>query len=158
MTIERDRGSISAFVVVVTIALVGAAGLVVDGARLVAAKVTCVDHAENAARAGAQEVVVHGGAREPDPVAAVALAQRYLREHGLVGDAAVVGGRVVVTVFDHVEMAMLGLVGIGPWMFAYDARPDAWDDFTWYHRDGLPLDAPENRYADLIAELAARLG
>lgn len=48
-----------------------------------------------------------------------------------------------------------GACGVGPWLFAYDARPDAWDDFTFYRRDGLPLDAPENRYADLVAEAAA---
>ena len=50
-----------------------------------------------------------------------------------------------------------GAAGIGPWLFAYDARPDRWDWFTWYCRDGLPLDAPENRYADLVKEAAARL-
>ncbi len=50
-----------------------------------------------------------------------------------------------------------GIAGLGPWMFAHDSRPDRWDDFSWYVRDGLPLDAPENRYADLVEALAARL-
>jgi mannan endo-1,4-beta-mannosidase len=51
-----------------------------------------------------------------------------------------------------------GAAGMGLWVFAYDARPDEWDDFTFYLRDGLPLDAPENRYADLVAEAARRFG
>jgi mannan endo-1,4-beta-mannosidase len=43
----------------------------------------------------------------------------------------------------------------GPWMFANDARPDVWDDFTFYYRDGTVPADPRNRYADLIIEAAA---
>lgn len=50
-----------------------------------------------------------------------------------------------------------GVAGIGPWCYAHDSRPDEWDDFTWYCKDGLPLHAEENRYADLVAELAAMM-
>jgi mannan endo-1,4-beta-mannosidase len=52
--------------------------------------------------------------------------------------------------------ARSGVAGIGPWLFAHDARPDAWDDFTFYWKDGTAPDAPVNRYADLLAEAAAR--
>jgi mannan endo-1,4-beta-mannosidase len=31
-----------------------------------------------------------------------------------------------------------GAAGAGPWLFAYDQRPEAWDDFTFYERDGYP--------------------
>lgn len=51
-----------------------------------------------------------------------------------------------------------GVGGIAPWMFAYDARPDAWDDFTFYFRDGTAPEDPSNRYADLVIEAAARAG
>jgi mannan endo-1,4-beta-mannosidase len=46
----------------------------------------------------------------------------------------------------------------GPWMFANDARPDEWDDYTFYYRDGTAPADPRNRYADLIVEAAALSG
>jgi mannan endo-1,4-beta-mannosidase len=49
-----------------------------------------------------------------------------------------------------------GLAGAGLWMFAYDARPDAWDRHTFYFRDGTEPGDPLNRYADLVAEAAER--
>ena len=51
-----------------------------------------------------------------------------------------------------------GVGGIAPWMFAYDARPETWDDFTFYFRDGTAPEDPGNRYADLVIEAAARAG
>ncbi|MFP2928780.1 glycoside hydrolase 5 family protein [Pyxidicoccus sp. 3LG] len=46
-------------------------------------------------------------------------------------------------------------VGAGAlWMFANDARPDAWDAHTFYFRDGTAPEDPVNRYADLIVEAA----
>lgn len=51
-----------------------------------------------------------------------------------------------------------GVGASAPWMFAYDARPDAWDGFTFYWRDGTAPSAPVNRYADLVVEAAARAG
>jgi mannan endo-1,4-beta-mannosidase len=52
----------------------------------------------------------------------------------------------------------VGAGASGPWMFANDARPDEWDDFTFYYRDGsVPAD-PRNRYADLVIEAAALSG
>ncbi|ATB30841.1 cellulase family glycosylhydrolase [Melittangium boletus] len=51
-----------------------------------------------------------------------------------------------------------GVGASAPWMFANDARPDSWDDFTFYYRDGsMPAD-PGNRYADLVIEAAALAG
>ncbi|WP_240356270.1 glycoside hydrolase 5 family protein [Myxococcus eversor] len=47
-------------------------------------------------------------------------------------------------------------VGAGAlWMFANDARPDAWDEHTFYFRDGTQPEDPANRYADLVVEAAA---
>jgi mannan endo-1,4-beta-mannosidase len=51
-----------------------------------------------------------------------------------------------------------GVGASGPWMFANDARPDDWDDFTFYYRDGTVPTDPRNRYADLIVEAAALSG
>ncbi|MEO6951872.1 MAG: cellulase family glycosylhydrolase [Polyangia bacterium] len=47
-----------------------------------------------------------------------------------------------------------GVAGIGPWLFHHDDRPDTWDDFAWYVRDGVPLGSPKNRYADLVRDAA----
>jgi mannan endo-1,4-beta-mannosidase len=51
-----------------------------------------------------------------------------------------------------------GTGGIAPWMFSYDDRPDAWDDFTFYFRDGTAPADLSNRYADLVIEAAGRSG
>ena len=53
---QTELGSITAFVAVLAITFIACAGLAVDGGRLVAARVQLADHAENAARAGVQEV------------------------------------------------------------------------------------------------------
>jgi len=48
-----------------------------------------------------------------------------------------------------------GVGGGALWVFANDARPDAWDAHTFYFRDGTTPDDPANRYADLVIEAAA---
>ena len=53
---HEDSGSITAFVVMLMMTFVACAGLAVDGGRMVAAKVQLADQAENAARAGTQEI------------------------------------------------------------------------------------------------------
>jgi mannan endo-1,4-beta-mannosidase len=50
-----------------------------------------------------------------------------------------------------------GVGASGPWMFANDARPDDWDDFTFYYLDGTAPEDPRNRYADLIIEASSAL-
>ncbi|XXF76012.1 cellulase family glycosylhydrolase [Myxococcaceae bacterium GXIMD 01537] len=54
-----------------------------------------------------------------------------------------------------------GRAGVGasaPWLFAHDSRPEAWDAFTFYFRDGTAPEDPRNRYADLLIEAAGRTG
>ncbi|WP_434386663.1 cellulase family glycosylhydrolase [Melittangium boletus] len=51
-----------------------------------------------------------------------------------------------------------GVAASAPWMFAYDARPDSWDDYTFYFRDGSAPSDAANRYADLVIEAAALAG
>ncbi|MCU1395610.1 MAG: hypothetical protein JWM34_4038 [Ilumatobacteraceae bacterium] len=112
-TPPRDRGSISGFVVVITMTVLVCAGLAVDGARIVGGKVSAADHASNAARAGAQELVsVHDGNLSLDPVRARAAAESYLAAHGLDGDVTVTPQRITVTVRVVVSMTLLRLVGI----------------------------------------------
>lgn len=110
-----DRGSISAFVVTLVAAFVACAALAVDGGRLVAARVVAADHAENAARAAAQELVgLRAGERRVDPVRARAQAFSYLAQHGVAGEVVVTPGSVTVTVVLEHHPTLLGLIGVGP--------------------------------------------
>lgn len=112
-TRSADRGSVSAFVVMLVTTFLVCAGLAVDGARLVAAHVSAADHAENAARVGAQEVVqIRAGAPQLDPARAAAAAHAYLRARGRHGTVAVTSTRITVTVTEHREFGLLSLVGI----------------------------------------------
>ena len=80
---------------------------------LVAAHVTAGDHAENAARAGAQEVtLVRLGWRLVDPRRATATARAYLDAHGLDGDVTADFRGVTVTVRVRQATTLLRLVGI----------------------------------------------
>jgi hypothetical protein len=109
-----DAGSISAFVVVMTVALVMCAGLVFDGGRLVGARVTASDRAAGAARAGAQEIAVMADGRVVlDATRAAARARAYLGANGTTGRVSVVGARITVTVDQQVPMTLLRLAGVG---------------------------------------------
>lgn len=113
MSSPRDRGIFTSFVVILVLSFVFAAGLAVDGGRLVAARVDAADHAENAARVGAQQVtLLRLGWRLLDPAAAKSAAVEYLDQHGIDGEVTV--GLRTVTVTVHVTQAttLLRLVGI----------------------------------------------
>ncbi|MCU1398980.1 MAG: hypothetical protein JWN62_2089 [Acidimicrobiales bacterium] len=110
---RSDRGSISGFVVVITLTVLVCAGLAVDGARIVGGKVSAADHAANAARAGAQELTsLHNGAPVIDTARARRTAQSYLAAHGLSGSVSATPQRVTVTVRITVSMTLLRLAGV----------------------------------------------
>ena len=54
--VTSENGVVSAFVLGLMMTFVVCAGLGVDGGRLVASRLELADHAENAARIGAQEL------------------------------------------------------------------------------------------------------
>ena len=110
--LQRDRGSVSGFVVVITLAVLACGGLVVDGARVVGAKVEAADHAENAARAGAQEIIARDGVVTIDVPAARRRAAAYLAGVGALGTITVTPIRIVVTVSENVDTTLLTLVGV----------------------------------------------
>jgi Flp pilus assembly protein TadG len=111
---RSDDGSVTAFVVSMTVALVLCAGLVLDGGRLVAARSSVADVAENAARAGAQEVVsLRAGDWRLDPDRAAARARSYLSELGVSGSVSASRTEVRVTVERAVPMTLLALAGAG---------------------------------------------
>lgn len=109
---RRDHGSISGFVVILTVAVLACSGLVVDGARVVGAKVEAADHAENAARSGAQEIVARDGAIVLDISRSRRAATAYLTANGVDGVVTVTPLRITVTVRTTVHMTLLTLAGV----------------------------------------------
>lgn len=97
-----DRGSVSAFVAVIAIALVAVAGLVYDGGQILNAQARARDLAANAARAGAQEIDLDTLRAEQavtlDPDRARTAALDHLTRAGATGTAEVFGSRITVTV------------------------------------------------------------
>lgn len=120
MTLRRfddERGMVTGFVAIVTLALFMAAGLVIDGGNLLAVRRQAIDEANAAARAGAQALDVEAlrANREVrvDPGAAVGAAEAYLRTARHQGSVTVRGDTVVVTVALPYRTTLLGLVGMG---------------------------------------------
>ena len=111
-----ERGQVTAFVVVIMVALLAMAGLVIDGGDALAAKRRAINEADAAARVGAQALDVAGyraaGTFAPDPDTAVAAARAFLARTGDVGEVAVHGDQVVVTVHLNQPTTLLGIVGV----------------------------------------------
>ncbi|MBL8778305.1 MAG: Tad domain-containing protein [Acidimicrobiales bacterium] len=102
MNPHDERGSITAFVAVVAIALVLVAGMAYDGGQVIRAHNAARNDAERAARAGAQEIDLDHlrATNEPrlDPAAAEAAALECLERTGARGTATVSIASVTVTV------------------------------------------------------------
>lgn len=116
----RQVGSTSVFAVCVVSVLMLLAGLCIDGGRVLNARTTLTDEAEQAARAGAQEVQI-GGIRRTnevvlDPAAARAAAREYLAAAGDADAASATvttaGNTVTVTAETDAPTFMLSLVGV----------------------------------------------
>ncbi len=103
-----ERGSVSAFVAVVAVALVMVAGMAYDGGQIVAAQATARDLAAAAARAGAQELDLDSlrarGKPALDPARATEAVEAFLVQTGSTGTAVVEGASVTVTV--HIRQPM----------------------------------------------------
>jgi Flp pilus assembly protein TadG len=111
-----ERGQVTAFVVVMVMALILCAGLVIDGGLTLAAKVRATDEAQAAARAGAEEIDLaayrQSGAVVLDPIQATATAEQYLASTGDHGQVAVAGDTVTVTVEATQPTQILGIAGL----------------------------------------------
>ncbi|WP_433498569.1 pilus assembly protein TadG-related protein [Sphaerimonospora sp. CA-214678] len=116
---DRDRGSISAFVVVLMLAALVCLGLVVDGGQKIRAYREAYAVAEEAARAGADvvdidRVYAQGGRLELDRSQALAAARAYLASSGNRGSVAMTGARTLrVTVKVSRPTVLLSLIGVG---------------------------------------------
>ena len=110
---NSERGSISGFVVVLSMTFVACAGLAFDGGRMIAARVEATDAAENAARAGAQQVTsLRSGNPSIDKPSAVVSANRFLEAIGVSGSATADEKSVTVTTNIKVPMVLLGVFGV----------------------------------------------
>ena len=108
-----DAGMVTGLLVGMFTSIIALSALVFDGARLVAARAELEDHAANAGRAAAQEVIdLRLGSERIDPVAGREAALRYLELHGLGGDVRIAGLQVEVALSRAVPMTLLAHVGI----------------------------------------------
>jgi len=114
---EDEHGRVTAFVVIIAVAALLFAGLVLDGGLALAAKVRAIGEAQEAARAGAQEIDLAAyradGSLRLAPQQASAAARNYLSAAGHSGTVSVNGNTINVTVTINERTQLLGLAGIG---------------------------------------------
>jgi hypothetical protein len=114
---HEEHGRVTAFVVVLTSGCLFFAGLVLDGGLALAAKTRAIGQAQEAARAGAQELDLAAyraaGVLRLDPVPAQAAARHYLATVAATGTVTLTGNTVQVTVTTTQPTQLLGLLGIG---------------------------------------------
>lgn len=112
----RDGGYATAFVVVITLALMAVIGLAVDGGGAAAAHARAQAAAAEAARAGADEIDLvffrATGITRLDPAAARAAAADWLTAVEHTGTVTATDAEVSVTVTGSEPTQILGLVGV----------------------------------------------
>lgn len=115
--VPRDGGYATAFVVVITLALMAVIGLAVDGGGAAAAHARAQGAAAEAARAGADEIDLSffraTGITRLDPAAARAAAADWLAAVEHTGTVAATDAEVTVTVTGSEPTQILGIVGVG---------------------------------------------
>lgn len=111
-----DRGSATGWAIGMMLVTMLLIFLVVDGGRAMTAKVSAVDAAQQAARAGADQLDLFAlrttGAVRLDPFAAQAAAERFLTMIGARGTASATTEAVTVTVTRTDPTLLLNQVGV----------------------------------------------
>lgn len=114
--LQGEDGTVTAFVVVFTAALILFAGLVIDGGLTLAARVQAIDEAQSAARAGAQAIDLAAyratGELTLNADQARQAALDYLASTGHDGTVQIHGNEVDVSVRITQPMQILGVGGI----------------------------------------------
>ena len=127
-SVNTEEGVVTAFVVGLVMTFIVCAGLGVDGGRLIAARLTLADHAENAARSAAQELTsLRSGSPKIDQQAAYQSAMRYMSDNNLSGEVVTSPESVTVTVVQNVEMTLLRLFGAQDHLLAVTRRVEPRD-------------------------------
>lgn len=115
---ERERGSISVWMMSIATAMVLLLGLAVDGSGQIHTRARAHAIAAEAARAGGQQltgpVAIRGQHATIDPAAAVTAATIYLNSApGITGTASATSGeRITVTTHATYQTKFLSLIGI----------------------------------------------
>jgi hypothetical protein len=114
----RDRGSISLFAVIATVALIIIIGLVVDGGGRIQAQQRAQAAAREAARAGGQALqaalAIRGQGVYADTAAARTAARGYLAGAGVSGGVSISNGTVItVDTTETYQPVFLSIIGIG---------------------------------------------
>lgn len=115
---DRERGSVTIWIVTIAFASIMMVGLAVDLGGKVAAQQHARDVAAQAARAGGQRlngpVAVRGDGAKPDGADAVVAARAYLASAGVSASSVTVSGtRLVVRVTDTYQPKFLQIIGLG---------------------------------------------
>jgi Flp pilus assembly protein TadG len=121
---ETERGSVTAFVVVIALAFIVAAGLVIDGGLALAGKTTAMDEAQQAARTAATALAqgpLRDGQIIVSPGPALADAQAYIAATGDSGTVTLDGTLIHAHILHHQPTKILGLFGVGEITVAADA-------------------------------------
>jgi Flp pilus assembly protein TadG len=111
-----DRGSGTAWAIGVVAVVALLAGAVLDGGNAMAARVAALDIAQQAARAGANQLDLAAlreqGVVRLDPAAAQAAATTFLSQAGATGTATATTTEVVVTVTRSQPTKLLRAIGV----------------------------------------------
>ena len=123
-----ERGQVSVLVVGLITSLMLVVGLAIDGGRVLAARARAIEEAQEAARAGAQQLSttsVLSGHPTIDAARARTAAQAYLTAAGDTGSVEVVGTTVRVTVRMIEPMTLWRIAGIDKLTVAGDGSARA---------------------------------
>ncbi len=118
LDVDRERGSLSPFFVVVVLASFIMIGLAVDGGHKAQATQRAVAIADEAARAGGNAIDVRAATQtgdiRVDPVEAIAAAQAYLASAGVNGAVTVddSGQTLVVETTIQIQTIFLNMIGV----------------------------------------------
>lgn len=109
----RNRGSLSAMTVCLTLSAMALVGLVFDGGASINEYMRLSDVAENAARVGAQEIVgIRAGNAHIDNHAATVASKKYLQAYGVMGEVSTTRDTITVEVNGAVKYQILGIIGL----------------------------------------------
>jgi hypothetical protein len=114
--LREDRGSATAWAIGVVIVVALLSGAVLDGGNAMAARVQALDVAQQAARAGANQLDLaalrNEGLVRLNPAAAQAAAEQFLRQSGIAGTATATPTQVSVTVTRAQPTLLLDAIGV----------------------------------------------
>lgn len=121
---DTERGSVTAFVVVLAAAFIAGAGLVIDGGLALSGKTTAEDEAQQAARTAATALAqqpLRDGQIVVDTVPALEAGQRYIDATGDTGTVSVDGTLIHAHIVHRQTTKILSVFGMSQITVSADA-------------------------------------